>query len=150
MRDPNLSQNATLLEVIKLIIGLILLLTRIFHRKKRRKTGGMMSLPQNARKLSTGGTSSSMPEYLLMDMTLDDDYLISQRHRLFLSRKHLDASNLPPPSRFRQSSNAQDQLKRTFSTGTRELSHLGHQLRFAADIERSCDQVPLKYDVYPC
>ena len=69
-----------------------------------------------------------MPEYLLVDMTAEDDFLLSQRALRLLGRYNIDASNLPPPTKF-YSAKTRNQPIRSYSSGFHDLGPCESQLR---------------------
>ena len=91
--------------------------------------------------LRKGGTSASMPEYVLIGMTADDDFAMNQRSLRLLSRTNLDVCNLPPPTKFCPSPNPQNRLTRAYSADIVHTNHLGSQLDFAAGADYSRTQV---------
>ena len=81
--------------------------------------------------LRKGRNSASMPEYVQMGMTADDDFAMNQRSLRLLSRTNLDVSNLPPPTKFCPSRNPQNRPTRAYSANSIHIDL--HRSQLAGD-----------------
>ena len=101
-----------------------------------------MSLPQIPRKLKKGVNSTSVPDYLLVGITAEDDFSLCQRHLNFVTRKNFELSNLPPPTKFSSASKASRKSPvRSFSAGDMETDNFDAAKSFGMGADQDTAQV---------